>query len=250
MQLNYLNLSSNNFSQKIPEQLSKLPQLSTLDLSQNSLSGEILSQITSFQSLDWLSLSHNNLSGSIPKEFEDMHWLQHIDISYNELEGPIPNGKAFMNASIEQLQGNKALCGNVTGLQPCKNHFPVNKKTSQNNRTLILIIVLPLGGAVLLLGAFIGLLIMFDRRKRKAETDNTEDANLYSISVFDGRGMYDAILKATKNFDATYCIGKGGYGTVYKAELPSANIVAMKKLHPLFKRDDRQGSLIEVRALT
>ncbi|PSS17398.1 MDIS1-interacting receptor like kinase [Actinidia chinensis var. chinensis] len=250
MQLINLNLSSNNFSQDIPEQLSKLPQLSTLDLSHNSLSGEIPSQIRSFQSLEWLSLSHNNLSGSIPKEFEDMHWLQHVDISYNELEGPIPSSKAFMNASIEALQGNKDLCGNITGLKPCKNHVAENKKTSQRNRTLILIIVLPLGGALLLLGAFIGLLIMFDRRKRKAEADNTEDAELYSISVFDGRTMYDAILKATKDFDATYCIGKGGYGTVYKAELPSVNIVAVMKLHPLSEKDDRQGFLNEVRALT
>ncbi|XP_057504194.1 MDIS1-interacting receptor like kinase 2-like [Actinidia eriantha] len=250
MQLINLNLSSNNFGQDIPEQLSKLPQLSTLDLSHNSLSGEIPSQIRSFQSLEWLSLSHNNLSGSIPKAFEDMHWLQHVDISYNELEGPIPSSKAFMNASIEALQGNKDLCGNVTGLQPCKNHVAENKKTSRRNRTLILTIVLPLGGALLLLGAFIGLLIMFDRRKREAEANNPEDAELYSISVFDGRAMYDAILKATKDFDATYCIGKGGYGTVYKAELPSANVVAVKKLHPLSEKDDRQGFLNEVRALT
>ncbi|GFS39051.1 leucine-rich repeat receptor-like protein kinase family protein [Actinidia rufa] len=231
MQLINLNLSSNNFSQDIPDQLSKLPQLSTLDLSQNSLSGEIPSQFTSFQEFGL-----------------------HVDISYNELEGPIPSSKAFMNASIEALQGNKHLCGNVTGLQPCKNHDAENKKTSRHNRTLILVIVLPLSGALLLLGAIAGLVIALDRRKKKAEKGSS-DEDLFSISIYNDRAMYNDILKATNNFDPIYCIGKGGYGTVYKAKLSSikmaaANMVAVKKLHPSTARDDRQGFLNEVRALT
>ncbi|CBI15576.3 unnamed protein product, partial [Vitis vinifera] len=56
--------------------------------------------------------------------------------------------------------------------------------------------------------------------------------NLLSISTFDGRTMYEEITKATKDFDPMYCIGKGGHGRVYKAELSSGNIVAVKKLYP------------------
>ncbi|KAG5551871.1 hypothetical protein RHGRI_010095 [Rhododendron griersonianum] len=94
-----------------------------VDLSQNSLTEEIPSEIPGLKSLESLNLSNINLSGLIPKVFEDMNWLEHVDISFNELEGPIPISKAFTNASVEGLQGNKGLCGNVTGLQPCKNHF-------------------------------------------------------------------------------------------------------------------------------
>ncbi|XP_058222211.1 MDIS1-interacting receptor like kinase 2-like [Rhododendron vialii] len=253
IKLHYLNLSNNNFSQEIPGQLGKISPLSHVDLSRNSLTGEIPSEIAGFKSLELLNLSHNNLSGLIPNEFKEMNWLVHIDISFNELEGPIPIGKAFMNTTKESLQGNKGLCGNVTGLQPCKNQFAVNRHTSQkkDNRTLVLVIVLPLGGALLLLGAFAGFLIISDRRKRESQAkDASKYKDLFSISIYDGREMYTNILEATENFDAAYCIGKGGYGAVYKATLPSANTVAVKKLHPTSEKDDPPGFLNEVRALT
>ncbi|KAL7262633.1 hypothetical protein ACSBR1_000902 [Camellia fascicularis] len=70
------------------------------------------------------------------------------------------------------------------------------------------------------------------------------------ISILDGRTMYNDIVKATKDFDATYCIGKGRYGIVYKGKLQSANIVAMNKHHPLSKKADRKDFFNEVRALT
>ncbi|KAL7262783.1 hypothetical protein ACSBR1_001025 [Camellia fascicularis] len=58
--------------------------------------------------------------------------------------------------------------------------------------------------------------------------------------------MYDDIVKDTKDFDAAYCIGKEGCGTIYKAKLQSANIVAVKKLHPLSERADRTDFLNEL----
>ncbi|KAL7245840.1 hypothetical protein ACSBR2_001050 [Camellia fascicularis] len=95
---------------------------------------------------------------------------------------------------------------------------------------------------------------MFNSRKKKSQVEEGDTQppkeDLLSISIFDGRAMYNDIVKATNDFDATYCIGKGGYGTVYKAKLQSINIVAMKKLHPLLERADRKDFLNEVRALT
>ncbi|KAL7262632.1 hypothetical protein ACSBR1_000901 [Camellia fascicularis] len=75
-----------------------------------------------------------------------------------------------MNALIEALQGNKDLCGNITGLQPCKIPSTLDTHTPKK-RTLALIVVLPLGGARLFLGTFIGLLIVFDPRKRKSQVE-------------------------------------------------------------------------------
>ncbi|XP_058222203.1 MDIS1-interacting receptor like kinase 2-like [Rhododendron vialii] len=242
IKLNYLNLSNNNFSQEIPGPLGKLPHLGEMDLSQNSLTGEIPPEIAGFKSLEWLNLSHNNLSGLIPNVFEEMNWLVHVDISFNELEGPIPNSKALMNATIQGLQGNKGLCGNVPGLQSCKNQM--------DHRTLVFVIAFTLGGELLLVGAFVGFLIIYNRRKRKSHVEdpfNNED--LFAGTTYISGTTYNDVLKATNNFDATYCIGKGGYGAVYKAKL-SGHTVAVKKLHPLSEKDDRQGFLNEVRALT
>nr|XP_023899494.1 MDIS1-interacting receptor like kinase 2-like [Quercus suber] len=45
--------------------------------------------------------------------------------------------------------------------------------------------------------------------------------------------VYENIIEATEDFDLKYCSGVGGHGSVYKAELPTSQVVAMKKLHPL-----------------
>ncbi|XP_059627670.1 MDIS1-interacting receptor like kinase 2-like [Cornus florida] len=113
--------------------------------------------------------------------------------------------------------------------------------------------VLPLVGALLLLGAFFGLLVKFEKRKGKAPIEQGDlqvENHLFSISNFEGRVTYDGIRKATNDFDASFCIGKGGYGTIYKARLAANNVVAVKKLHPLSETVDHKGFLNELRALT
>ncbi|KAM3730506.1 hypothetical protein ACB098_12G092600 [Castanea mollissima] len=179
LKLHYLNMSNNKFILNVP-----------LDLSLNSLKGEIPSQISNMQSLELLNVSHNNFSGFIPAVFEKMRGLSSIDISYDELEDPLPNSQAFHDAHIEALQGNKGLCGNVTGLQPWQN-------PQENQNTYI----------------------------------NKEE--VFTISTFDGRTMYQEIFDATQVFDAKFCIRKGGYGIVYKAHLISGETFAVKKLTSL-----------------
>jgi serine/threonine protein kinase len=43
--------------------------------------------------------------------------------------------------------------------------------------------------------------------------------------------VYENIIEATEDFDEKYLIGEGGSGFVYKANLPSGQVVAVKKLH-------------------
>ncbi|KAK9994096.1 hypothetical protein SO802_023799 [Lithocarpus litseifolius] len=195
LKLIYLNLSNNNFSQDIPFQMCNLPHLSQLDLSYNLLEGEIPSQIGNLQSLELLNISHNNLFGLIPTTFEEMHGLSNVNISYNQLGGPLPNSKAFQDARIEALKGNKGLwkCYRTATLCGRKAYF---EKGAQNQT-------------------------------------NAVDIEVFSISTFYGRAMYKEIIKAAEDFDAKFCIGKGGFGVVYKAKLTSRNIVAVTKLLPL-----------------
>ncbi|KAK9928865.1 hypothetical protein M0R45_025984 [Rubus argutus] len=74
----------------------------------------------------------------------------------------------------------------------------------------------------------------------------------FSVLKFDGKSMYEEIIRATKEFDSKYCIGNGGHGSVFIANLSSANIVAVKKLHSLCNDDKnfQKEFLNEVRALT
>uniref|UniRef100_A0A2N9F8Z6 non-specific serine/threonine protein kinase n=1 Tax=Fagus sylvatica TaxID=28930 RepID=A0A2N9F8Z6_FAGSY len=58
-----------------------------------------------------------------------MRGLSFVDISYNKLEGPLPNSRAFQDAGIEALQGNK---GCVEMLQYC-NTVRKHPHTDQTN---------------------------------------------------------------------------------------------------------------------
>ncbi|XP_021685670.2 MDIS1-interacting receptor like kinase 2-like isoform X2 [Hevea brasiliensis] len=242
--LNYLNLSCNEFSQEIPIQLGKLTHLS-LDLSHNMLTGEIPAEFSSLRTLEILNLSHNKLNGIIPATLAQLPELRSIDLSDNELWGPIPNSKAFQDAA---LKGNRGLCGNASGLQPCK-IAKIHKHVLGKGIKFSLMIVFPIFGAVCL----IIMLFSFRTRKRGSVTgSNMNNEELLSISIFDGKTMLREIIEATKNFDSLYCIGEGRFGRVYKAELLSGDTVAVKKFHslPHDEMADQKEFLNEIRVLT
>ncbi|KHG01820.1 hypothetical protein F383_23663 [Gossypium arboreum] len=80
--------------------------------------------------------------------------------------------------------------------------------------------------------------LLFAFKKRKKDTDeerrsNASDKIFFSVTSLSGRILYEEIIRATKDFHAQYCIGKGGYGNVYKAGLSSGEVVAVKKFHPM-----------------
>ncbi|XP_060200731.1 MDIS1-interacting receptor like kinase 2-like [Lycium barbarum] len=241
-----LNLSNNKYVQKIPMEIERITQLNALDLSHNHLVREIPPYLANLKSLVSLNLSYNGLSICIPEELESLTGLEDVVLSYNELEGPIPNNKAFINASLE---GNKGLCGNVTGLQPCERPSSLVKKQSAAKRCkLILIIILPVMGALVLLCAFIGVLFMCDKRRKVRDVERRDDGWI-SISMLDGKALYRDILNATKEFDATFCIGQGGHGNVYKVNLPSLGNIVVKRLHSSFENTHPKIFMNEVRAL-
>ncbi|KAB2617120.1 LRR receptor-like serine/threonine-protein kinase [Pyrus ussuriensis x Pyrus communis] len=236
--LEYLDLSSNKFNGLgIPLKLGKLVQLTELDLSYNSLEGSIPPEITNMESLEILNLSHNNLLGFIPSSCDRMHGLSYVDISYNDLEGPLPNNRAFQEALLEALQGNKGLCGNIRSLQPCRHG-------SRNDHKWVFVITFTLLATVFLLCAFFTI-VLVEKKKMHEEVS-------FSVLNFDGKSMYEEIIRATEDFDSIYCIGSGGQGSVYRANLSCVNAVAVKKLHHLWDDSNNleKGFLNEIRALT
>ncbi|KAG6629361.1 MDIS1-interacting receptor like kinase 2-like [Carya illinoinensis] len=246
----HFNLSHNNFSEELPILLMSLVHLSKLDLSYNSLTGEIPLEINIMQSLEVLNLSHNHLSGVIPTTIREMYGLSYVDVSYNELHGPIPNSKAFLDAPLGALQGNKGLCGNVKGLPPCKHLSKKGHKT-------MFVIIFPLLGSLLALFVFFQVLRILQRGKKDRypqleQSDKHKEGFLFvSSSTFDGRKMYEEIIRATEAFNEIYCIGEGAYGRTYKAILSSGVMVAVKKLHQLLDDEQRfqKAFLNEIKAL-
>ncbi|CAN4076058.1 unnamed protein product [Withania somnifera] len=244
--LDYLDLSDNRLNGSIPAFIGDYQHLfhlnlsnnkenhylSILDLSNNLLDRELPAQLASLLDLAYLNLSHNSLSGLIPEEFESLTGLRDVALSYNELEGPIPNNLAFLNASLE---GNKGLCGKVIGFLPCER--PSSMRFS-----------------VVLLTVVLSFCVNKEQRRRVRDIEKRDsivkDDGLLWISTLHGSSLYGDILKATEEFDATFCIGKGGFGSVYKVNLPSLGSVAVKRLHSSFEIKYRKSFIKEVRALT
>ncbi|XP_026431334.1 MDIS1-interacting receptor like kinase 2-like isoform X3 [Papaver somniferum] len=234
-----LNLRRNGFNGHIPSQIGNLDSLQyKLDLSQNELAGQIPSDLGKLNKLVQLNLSHNKLSGSVPNSFSEMLSLTAVDISYNELSGPIPNIKAFTDASFDVLRSNRGLCGNHSGgLRPCNSSVTNARQETNSDKLAGVKILVPLFGLLFIF--FVVLAVLFRFRKRLGRNVEQQDEskatntgrNLFAVWNFDGKLVFEDILDATENFDTKYCIGTGGYGSVYKAELSTGQVVAVKKLH-------------------
>ncbi|XP_057991444.1 MDIS1-interacting receptor like kinase 2 isoform X2 [Hevea brasiliensis] len=136
-------------------------------------------------------------------------------------------------SSSLQLEGKALLdsgwwksCSNISSLHPSIGSANSNKWMHYSKIflpiTLFLAFLIP------------GSLFLYRRHKIKnsqTETKESRNGDIFSVWNYDGRIAFEDVIEATENFDIRYCIGTGGYGSVYKAQLPSGRVIALKKLH-------------------
>ncbi|KAL5745995.1 hypothetical protein ACOSP7_027141 [Xanthoceras sorbifolium] len=236
--LQNLNLSLNKLNDTIPDQIGNLVALQAIDFSYNSLSGELRSQLGKLTRLENLNLSHNNLTSTIPAALGNMVSLRSINLSYNNLEGPLPKGSVFSSSQSDAFANNKDLCfgevnfpNKIQGLRPCNDVSSTGKGGgSKKNR---LIIVAPIASALFLLFVLVGIFVFIRRqnpRKVSRHGYNSKGEKSFSIWYFNRKIVYEDIVRATNNFDEMYCIGDGGSGKVYRAEIEDGSVFAIKKL--------------------
>ncbi|KAK0596646.1 hypothetical protein LWI29_017704 [Acer saccharum] len=219
-QLNSLHLSSNLLVGQLPITIGGLFNLQSLDLSNNNFSGPIPSGIQNCSQLYELKLNHNSLSGSIPQGIGNLQ----VDLSFNDLEGQIPI--SLQNENLpEQFIGNKGLCGQLSGFPLCT--------SSHSSHSIIPFLRIFLPAITFFAFIILGFLFLSKRKVKNPEpiARATKNGDLFSIWNFDGKIAFEDIIEATEDFDLKYCIGTEGYGSVYRAHLPSGKIVALKKLH-------------------
>ncbi|KAE9621888.1 putative protein kinase RLK-Pelle-LRR-XI-1 family [Lupinus albus] len=208
-QLISLNLSHNKFSGDIPYQLGNLISLQQLlDLSSNSFSGAFPRNLDKLKSLEFFNISHNHLSGTIPKSVSSMVSLQNIDFSYNNLTGPIPTGGIFTKTKVGAFVGNSGLCG-----MPMSNPCSSPKKFGGTKKKILLGIQ--------------------QTNEPDEESKSIKDSNQlhHTVRGRDTRFTFSEIFKATNDFNDMYCIGKGGFGSVYRAKLSTGEVNAVKRLN-------------------
>ncbi|KAM7511367.1 hypothetical protein LguiB_010242 [Lonicera macranthoides] len=233
-----LELSGNRLTGFIPLEIGNLHKLNSLRIEQNNLSGTIPSTMGLLNNLTRLDLSHNLFNGTIPANLSYLSHLNYLNLSYNKLVGPVPTGlwKLCSNSEI-QLLGNGGLEGNLS----CEKEIKEKNKNKKRGRVkrFIPIIILPL--TILL-----ALLIILAHRfffshnkaiKSKSVSVTAKHGNICSIWNYDGAIAYKDIINSTNDFDIEHCIGTGSYGSVYRAQLPSGKVVALKKLHRFEAKD-------------
>ncbi|KAF8079461.1 hypothetical protein N665_1026s0018 [Sinapis alba] len=109
-----LDLSSNELSGEIPEELGDLKRVRSLNLSRNLLTGVIPGRFSNLKSIESLDISYNKLHGTIPLQLTMLQSLVVFNVSYNNLSGVIPQGKQFNTFGESSYLGNILLCGSPT----------------------------------------------------------------------------------------------------------------------------------------
>ncbi|CAM0878293.1 unnamed protein product [Alopecurus aequalis] len=215
-----MDISSNLLIGSIPKTFGQLSMLIYLNLSHNSFKGSIPGQLKKVQGLASLDLSSNNLSGTIPIFLANFTYLNTLNLSFNRLDGQIPEGGVFSNLTLKYFVGNAGLCGAPQlGFPPCLD------KTHSSNRHLLQFILPTL---TLAFGAIVICVYLWFKKKLKKGEENA------SIDPNDVMGhqiiSYHELVHATNNFSEDNILGSGSFGKVFKGQLISGLVVAIKVL--------------------
>ncbi|KAK3140322.1 hypothetical protein QOZ80_5AG0399350 [Eleusine coracana subsp. coracana] len=229
-----IDLSNNGLSGPIPSELGRyLTRLNQLSLQGNSLSGTIPESLAGLSSLNVLNLSDNALSGAIPDSLCTL-LPNSLDFSNNNLSGPVPL-PLIKEGLLESVAGNPGLCVafrlNLTdpALPLCPRSGGGLRRGLAGNAWVV---------AACALVCVAAALVLCRRWLMKARCDGDHDgaaaagspasSSSYDVTsfhklTFDQHEIVEALVD--KNI-----VGHGGSGTVYKIELSSGELVAVKKL--------------------
>ncbi|XP_008235774.1 PREDICTED: probable LRR receptor-like serine/threonine-protein kinase At4g08850 [Prunus mume] len=232
-----LQLQHNSFSGSIPPDIGRLSHLISLDLSGNHLSGSIPPTLSNLSNIQILNLSNNNLNGPFPPEICALYM---IDLSNNNLTQEI------QKAPDDTFVGEFGFCGDARA-----------RNSKKNNNKVIIGVLVPVCG-LSVVATTIALILMFHKKTKRVlkkihsaqNFENFESMILQEEVKF----TFGEVVKAIDDFHEKYCIGKGGFGRVYKAELLSGQAVAVKRLNTSDSNDipaiNLQSFENEIRTLT
>ncbi|KAL8494094.1 hypothetical protein ACS0TY_025037 [Phlomoides rotata] len=213
--MSIINLSNNFFSGRIPE-VRKCRKLVSLSLANNGFVGEIPESLADLPVLTYLDLSQNNLTGSIPQELEKLK-LALFNVSFNQLSGRVPS-LLISGLPASFLQGNPGLCG--PGLpRACLDENQMHK-TSGFARLTCALVFITLAFALLL---FAFGFYLFRSYKRKSKSGIWRSVFFYPLRVTE-HDLHMAMDEKTARG------GGGDFGRVYVVNLPSGELVVVKKM--------------------
>lgn len=250
--LSVLDLSQNNLSGTIPTSIKICDKLVSLNLKQNELSGTIPSELAAMADLAMLDLSQNALTGIISPEFGNATALEIFNVSYNNLSGPLPIQGIFRSANPDAFVGNPDLCGGI--LANCYfstdslRHPSTITKKGPGPLAWMAGVIFAVSLAIFLLGGRLFCIKFksgFFCRKTSFKDNYLNEDWPWRLTAFQRLSFTSTDILAC--IEKSNIIGMGGTGTVYKAEMPNGEIVAVKKLYNTDKK--KSGFIAEVDVL-
>ncbi|KAL6961178.1 LRR receptor-like serine/threonine-protein kinase rpk2 [Sarracenia purpurea var. burkii] len=246
MDLKFLSLAGNNLTGSIPTSLGRLHSLELLELSSNSLSGEIPKEIVNLSNLTALLLNNNRLSGQIPSSLANVTKLLTFNVSFNNLSGPLPKNGNLMKCS--SVFGNHFLqsCPTFSLAVPSSDpqggsgdslNYVASPSTSppqQNaNSSFNSIEIASITSASAIVSVLLALIILFFYTRKCNPRSRIGGSARKEVTIFTDIGVpltFEDVVRATGSFNASNCIGSGGFGATYKAEISPGVLVAIKRL--------------------
>uniref|UniRef100_J3MD80 Protein kinase domain-containing protein n=1 Tax=Oryza brachyantha TaxID=4533 RepID=J3MD80_ORYBR len=231
-------LQNNNITGPIPAEIGRLASLKTLDLSSNQFYGEIPNSVGHLESLQYLRLNNNTLSGPFPSASANLSHLVFLDLSYNNLSGPIPGSLA----RTYNIVGNPLIC-DANREQDCYGTAPMPISYSLNGsqagalppaRTKGRKFAVAFGSTAGVMGFLLlaaGFLFWWRHRRNRQILFDVDDQHLENVNLGNVKRFHFRELQAaTDSFSSKNILGKGGFGNVYRGQLPDGTRVAVKRL--------------------
>ncbi|KAK8355374.1 hypothetical protein V6Z12_A05G285300 [Gossypium hirsutum] len=226
-------VSNNHLEGSIPEGILGLPHASIIDLGDNDFTGPFPSSIENARNLSELFLQNNKLSGFLPPEISRAINLVKLDLSNNLLSGSIPSEIGNLrNLNLLMLQGGLAesFSGNPGLCVPVHvQNFPICPQI-YNQKKVNSMWAIIVAAIIITIGTLLFLKRRLSKQRAVIEHDETLSSSFFSYDMksfhricFDQHEIFGAMVD--KNI-----VGHGGSGIVYRIELKSGEVVAVKKL--------------------
>ncbi|KAK9116794.1 hypothetical protein Sjap_015741 [Stephania japonica] len=235
-ELEYLDLSSNQLVGSLPQSIGQLKSLVSLNLSSNQLVGSLPQSIGQLKSLLSLHISINKLIGPIPATIGNMTKLEYLDLSSNQLVGSLPQSIGQLKSLVSIHLSTNKLTGPIpTAIGDMSSLSSLSLRENQINGSipeelwkLTQLEELDLSSNHLS-GDLPNSYCYVAQRKRSNKEESLRFVAL--LWNYDGQIAYEDIIKEIEDFDIKYCVGVGGYGSIYRALLQSDRFVTLKKFH-------------------
>ncbi|XP_027120750.1 uncharacterized protein [Coffea arabica] len=256
--LTNLELGENQLSGSIPVSIGNLSNLAKLFLPKNQFSGSIPQELGNLKKLAILVLDQNQFSGPLPELLCQNGSLQIISVSENMLTGPIPRSLQNCSSLVKANFNENNFHGNLSEMicihpfldfiDLSNNEFYGELSSNWVECKILKTLIIAKNNIT---GAFFGIPKLRDQRKKisRIEDMDVKKCHLFAIYGYDGKALYKEIVLTTQEFSEVFCIGKGGYGSVYRAQLSSGDVVAVKRLHNMPEMASHRSFLNEIRAL-